>query len=169
MCSSTFPHRAVALVFGFGRHFVFSKRTCTFASARFPERIVPGPIPLDEALPIARHIAEALEYAHDRGIIHRDLKPANIKITPDGQVKVPNFGLAKALSSDSATFANPAMRATMAGVIMGCATYMSPEQAAGKPVDKRALRLKHTDARIYEFASHEGNAEIIETMLSPVR
>ena len=66
------------------------------------ERIGQGPIPLDEALPIARQIAEALEYAHDKGIIHRDLKPANIKVTPEGRVKVLDFGLAKALSSESA-------------------------------------------------------------------
>ena len=107
------------------------------------DRIAAGPIPVDEALPIARQIAEALEYAHDHGIIHRDLKPANVKVTPEGRVKVLDFGLAKALSADL-TAADPAssptltMRATMAGFIMGTAGYMSPEQAKGKPVDRRA-------------------------------
>src|SRR5207253_3922740 len=107
------------------------------------ERIAQGPVPLDEALPIARHIAEALEYAHEKGIIHRDLKPANIKVTPEGKVKVLDFGLAKALSADAAA-ADPAssptltMRSTLAGMIMGTAAYMSPEQAKGKPIDRRA-------------------------------
>jgi len=108
------------------------------------ERIAQGPIPLDEALPIARQIGEALEYAHEKGIVHRDLKPANIKLTADGQVKVLDFGLAKALSNEPVSGDDPAdsptltMRATVAGVIMGTAAYMSPEQARGKTVDKRA-------------------------------
>jgi serine/threonine-protein kinase len=107
------------------------------------ERVAHGPIPLEEALPIARQIAEAFEYAHERGIVHRDLKPANIKITPEGRVKVLDFGLAKALTAETAA-ADPAssptltMRATMAGVILGTAAYMSPEQARGAVVDKRA-------------------------------
>ena len=102
-----------------------------------------GPMPLDEVLPIARQIAEALEYAHEKGIIHRDLKPANIKVTPEGRVKVLDFGLAKALTGETAG-ADPAssptltMRATMAGVIMGTAAYMSPEQARGQNVDRRS-------------------------------
>ena len=109
------------------------------------ERLVHGPLPLDEALPIARQIAEALEAAHERGVIHRDLKPANIKLTSDGSVKVLDFGLAKALVSSDAgptnpanspTFTSPAM--TGMGVILGTAAYMSPEQAKGKPVDRRA-------------------------------
>jgi Tol biopolymer transport system component/predicted Ser/Thr protein kinase len=107
------------------------------------ERIAQGPIPMDEALPIARQMAEALEYAHEKGIVHRDLKPANVKVTPEGRVKVLDFGLAKALSNEAAS-TDPAssptftMRATLAGVIMGTAAYMSPEQAKGKPVDRRA-------------------------------
>ncbi len=108
------------------------------------ERIAQGPVPLEEALPIARQIAEALEYAHEKGVVHRDLKPANIKLTADGQAKVLDFGLAKALSSEPAPGESSAdsptltMRATQAGIIMGTAAYMSPEQARGKTVDKRA-------------------------------
>ena len=108
------------------------------------DRIAQGPIPLDEAIPIARQIAEAVEAAHERGIIHRDLKPANIKLRSDGTVKVLDFGLAKALdptpasidASQSPTITSPAM--TRMGVIMGTAAYMSPEQARGKTVDKRS-------------------------------
>jgi serine/threonine-protein kinase len=107
------------------------------------ERIAQGPIPLDEALPIAQQIAEALEYAHERGVIHRDLKPANIKIPPEGRVKVLDFGLARALgnepaSGDPASSPTLTMSPTVAGMILGTAAYMSPEQAKGKPVDKRA-------------------------------
>ena len=106
------------------------------------DRISKGPIPLDEALPIAKQIAEALEAAHEAGVIHRDLKPANIKVREDGTVKVLDFGLAKAL--DPAPDVDPSQSptltaaATQMGVIMGTAAYMSPEQAKGKPVDKRA-------------------------------
>ena len=105
------------------------------------DRIAKGPIPLDEALPIAKQIAEALEAAHEAGVIHRDLKPANIKVREDGTVKVLDFGLAKAL--DTAPAGDPSQSptltaaATQMGVIMGTAAYMSPEQARGKPVDKR--------------------------------
>ena len=107
--------------------------------------IARGPIPLAEALPIARQVAEALEAAHERGIIHRDLKPANIKVRADGTVKVLDFGLAKALGPEGASATADAMhsptltaRATQMGVILGTAAYMSPEQAKGKSVDRRA-------------------------------
>jgi eukaryotic-like serine/threonine-protein kinase len=113
------------------------------------QRIARGAIPVDEALPIAKQIAEALEAAHEQGIIHRDLKPANIKVRDDGTVKVLDFGLAKALdqgtriadqgsgeAANSPTITSPAM--TMRGVILGTAAYMSPEQARGKAVSKRA-------------------------------
>ena len=109
------------------------------------QRIARGAIPIDEALAIAKQIADALEAAHEQGIIHRDLKPANIKVCADGTVKVLDFGLAKALEpaagsspsiSMSPTQTTPAM--TGVGVILGTAAYMAPEQARGKSVDKRA-------------------------------
>ena len=107
------------------------------------DRIAAGPLPIAEALDIARQIAEALETAHAEGIVHRDLKPANIKVRDDGSVKVLDFGLAKASDSgaaasvqDSPTITSPAM--TERGIILGTAAYMSPEQARGRPVDKRA-------------------------------
>jgi len=109
------------------------------------ERLEQGALPIDEALPIARQVAEALEAAHEQGIVHRDLKPANIKLRPDGAVKVLDFGLAKAIeptgvSSSSATL-SPTLTfagATQAGLILGTAAYMAPEQARGKAVDRRA-------------------------------
>ena len=120
------------------------------------DRVAQGRLPIDEALPIARQIAEALEAAHEQGIIHRDLKPANIKVRSDGTVKVLDFGLAKLLGTPeggpygqnvgagfgrpdataSPTITTPAM--TMAGVILGTAAYMSPEQAKGRAADKRS-------------------------------
>ena len=106
------------------------------------DRIAQGPIPLDEVLPIAKQIAEALEAAHEQGVIHRDLKPANIKVKDDGTVKVLDFGLAKALDTtpqgDPSQSPTLTAAATQMGVIMGTAAYMSPEQARGRPVDKRA-------------------------------
>ena len=107
------------------------------------QRIERGAISLDDALPIAKQIAEALEAAHEQNIIHRDLKPANIKVRPDGTVKVLDFGLAKAAVSNvaetahSPTFTSPAAL-TIGGMIIGTAAYMAPEQARGKSVDKRA-------------------------------
>jgi serine/threonine protein kinase len=113
------------------------------------DRLVHGPLPLDETVQIAKQIADALEVAHDRSIVHRDLKPANVKVRPDGTVKVLDFGLAKAIeperagrasgrvsSTMSPTVVSPAM--TQAGFILGTAAYMSPEQAKGRDVDGRA-------------------------------
>jgi Tol biopolymer transport system component len=109
------------------------------------DRIAGGPVPLDEALPIAKQIAEALEAAHEQGIIHRDLKPANIKVRSDGAVKVLDFGLAKALAPDGGSATAELMNsptlsahATAAGIILGTAAYMSPEQARGRAVDRKA-------------------------------
>ncbi|MDP3716573.1 MAG: protein kinase [Acidobacteriota bacterium] len=103
------------------------------------ERLANSSLPLSEAIGVARQIADGLEAAHEKGVIHRDLKPANVKITPDGTVKLLDFGLAKAVSADGpepdlsmVTTAN-----TEAGVVLGTAAYMSPEQARGRPVDKR--------------------------------
>ncbi len=110
------------------------------------ERLKRGPIPVDETVGIAKQIAEALEEAHDKGIVHRDLKPGNVKLTPDGKVKVLDFGLAKAYSADTASGSaadlsqSPTLAhtGTAAGLILGTAAYMSPEQARGRAVDKRA-------------------------------
>ncbi len=116
---------------------------------------------MDEALDIARQIADALEAAHEKGIVHRDLKPANVKLTPDGQVKVLDFGLAKALTRGrlvSGGLDSPTLTAaaTQAGVVIGTAAYMSPEQARGKPVDKRT-DVWAFGAVLYEMLTCRGN------------
>ena len=107
------------------------------------ERIAKGPIPVEEALRMALEIAQALEAAHEKGIIHRDLKPANVKITPEGTVKVLDFGLAKALDTEVtkqelANLPTLTLEATREGIVLGTAAYMSPEQVRGREVDKRA-------------------------------
>jgi len=144
-------HPNIAQVYGFeksaGMHALVMELV---AGEDLSQRIARGAIPLDETLPIARQIAEALEAAHEQGIVHRDLKPANIKVCADGTVKVLDFGLAKAMGpspegrdfspadrlDNSPTITTPAM--TQAGMILGTAAYMSPEQARGKAVDKRS-------------------------------
>jgi Tol biopolymer transport system component len=142
LASLNHPH--IAAIFGFEES--NSTRALVMELVEGPtlqQRIAQGAIPIEEALPIAKQIAEALEYAHEHGIVHRDLKPANIKLTRDGAVKVLDFGLAKALSDDplspdvsnSPTFSAVATRA---GTILGTAAYMSPEQAKGKTADRRS-------------------------------
>jgi Tol biopolymer transport system component len=142
-------HPNIAQIYGLERSGGIPALVMEFVDGEtLADRIGRGPIAIDEALPIAKQIADALEAAHEQGVIHRDLKPANIKVTPDGRVKVLDFGLAKlgepqtaagttanALSM-SPTITSPAMM-TGVGVLLGTAAYMSPEQAKGRPADKR--------------------------------
>ena len=151
LASLNHPH--IAAIYGFEKSGGTHALVMEFVEGEdLSQRIARGAIPLDDALPIAKQIAEALDAAHEQGIIHRDLKPANIYVRADGTVKVLDFGLAKAMSPPegghhldgggrlqpdlSPTITTPAM--TQAGMIMGTAAYMSPEQARGKTVDKRA-------------------------------
>ena len=139
------------------------------------QRIARGAIPLDEALPIAQQIAEALEAAHEQGIIHRDLKPANIKVTPDGTVKVLDFGLAKAMepaggrdgraSSQSPTITTPAMM-TGVGMILGTAAYMSPEQAKGRDGGQAQ---RHLGVRLRALRNADRPARLRRATTSPTR
>src|ERR1700722_14459202 len=137
-------HTNIATIYGLER---FDGVTCLVMELvpgeTLADRVKSGPIPVEEALAIAKQIAEALEAAHEKNINHGDLKPANVKVTPEGKVKVLDFGLAKAFAGDS-TSTDPSesptlsMAATTQGVILGTAAYMSPEQARGQAVDKRA-------------------------------
>jgi Tol biopolymer transport system component len=145
-------HSNIAHVYGFesatlpdgsGVHFLAMELV---PGEELAERLRRGPVPIDDAIVIAKQIAEALEEAHEHGIVHRDLKPANVKLTPDGKVKVLDFGLAKAAAGDTTSGSaadlshSPTLAhdGTRAGLILGTAAYMSPEQARGKAVDKRA-------------------------------
>jgi serine/threonine protein kinase len=137
-------HPNIAAIYGLeesdGTHFLVME---LIEGDTLSDRIKSGPIPVEEALKLALQMAEALEAAHEKGVIHRDLKPANIKVTPDGNVKILDFGLAKAYAGDQENMSpmdSPTISAaaTQQGVILGTAAYMSPEQARGKPVDRRA-------------------------------
>jgi eukaryotic-like serine/threonine-protein kinase len=150
-------HPNIAAIYGFEDSGGLHALVLEFVDGEtLADHIAKGPIPLDDAIAIARQIAEALEAAHEQGIIHRDLKPANIKLRVDGTVKVLDFGLAKALeapvgrdfspagskdpaygASQSPTITSPAMM-TGVGVLLGTTAYMSPEQVRGKALDKRA-------------------------------
>ena len=137
-------HTHIASIYGFEDSSGVSALVMELVeSPTLAERIQSGAIPLDESLPIARQIADALEAAHERGIVHRDLKPANIKLNAADNVKVLDFGLAKALQDDASgtdlhNSPTLTMGSTKAGVILGTAAYMSPEQAKGKSADRRA-------------------------------
>jgi serine/threonine-protein kinase len=143
---ATLGHAGIASIFGVEE--AGGSRALVMELVEGPtlaERIEQGPLAAGDALPIARQLAEALEYAHERGIVHRDLKPANVKLRPDGTVKVLDFGLARAIATEaSASTAelsqSPTLtqRMTQAGVILGTAAYMSPEQARGREADRRA-------------------------------
>src|SRR6202166_647174 len=143
LASLNHPH--IAAIYGFEKSAGLHALVMELVEGEdLSQRIARGAIPIDDALPIAKQIADALEAAHEQGIIHRDLKPANIKVRPDGTVKVLDFGLAKAMepaagsspnNSMSPTITTPAM--TQAGMILGTAAYMAPEQARGKNVDRR--------------------------------
>ncbi len=137
-------HPNIAAIYGLedsdGTHFLVME---LIEGDTLSDRIKKGPIPVEEALKLAIQITEALEAAHEKGVIHRDLKPANIKVTPEGKVKVLDFGLAKAFAGDETDVNltdSPTLSdvATRQGIILGTAAYMSPEQARGKSVDKRA-------------------------------
>jgi serine/threonine-protein kinase len=147
LASLNHPH--IAQIYGFEQSGTTSALVMELVDGEdLSQRIARGAIPLDEALPIARQIADALEAAHEQGIIHRDLKPANVKVRPDGTVKVLDFGLAKALdqgsgigdrgSGNAANSPTLTAHATQVGIIIGTAAYMSPEQTRGKVVDRRA-------------------------------
>ncbi|MEO8682157.1 MAG: serine/threonine-protein kinase, partial [Vicinamibacterales bacterium] len=148
LASLNHPH--IAAIYGFEKSSGMHALVMELVEGEdLSQRIARGAIPLEEALPIAKQIAEGLEAAHEQGIIHRDLKPANIKLRADGTVKVLDFGIAKAMDqgagigdqgsahlANSPTITTPAM--TLAGMVLGTAAYMSPEQAKGRRVDRRA-------------------------------
>jgi serine/threonine protein kinase/Tol biopolymer transport system component len=142
---ATLNHPNVAAIYGFEEAASVNGIVLELVEGpTLADRIAGRAIPVDEALSIARQVADALEAAHGKGVVHRDLKPANIKLTPGGQVKVLDFGLAKAMESAAVSAASASISPTMvspatqAGIILGTAAYMSPEQARGKAVDQRA-------------------------------
>jgi Tol biopolymer transport system component/predicted Ser/Thr protein kinase len=137
-------HPNIAAIHGLhqveGRHFLAMELV---EGEDLAQRLARGALPVDEALDVARQVAEALDAAHERGVVHRDLKPANVKLSPDGKVKVLDFGLAKAMSPEASSGGDPGLSPTLtsantqAGTILGTAAYMSPEQARGRPLDRR--------------------------------
>src|SRR5512136_2722158 len=141
---ATLNHPNIAAIYGLeeaeGKRFLVLELV---EGETLAQRLCRGPLPIEEALEVCRQIADGLEAAHEKGIIHRDLKPANVKVTPEGKVKILDFGLAKAFYEQAAPL-DPSRSPTITeqmtapGVILGTAAYMSPEQARGKPVDKRA-------------------------------
>jgi Tol biopolymer transport system component len=175
-------HPNIAAIYGFERAAQSTAIVMEMVDGpTLADRIAQGPLPLDEALPIARQIAEALDAAHERTIVHRDLKPANIKVRPDGTVKVLDFGLAKPMEaadpvaassfrlSLSPTMASPTM--TQAGMLLGTAAYMSPEQARGRPVDKRA-DIWAFGCVLFEMVTGRsafGGADVTETLAAIVK
>jgi Tol biopolymer transport system component len=173
-------HSGIAHVYGFQRQGTIAALVMELVDGRdLAQLIADGPVPIDEALPIAGQIADAVEAAHEKGIVHRDLKPSNIKIRRDGVVKVLDFGLAKALdpipygSSDpgwtAPTITTPAM--TLHGMILGTAAYMSPEQAKGKPADTRADIWAYGCVLFEMLAGHRAFAgnEVAETLAEIIR
>src|SRR3954465_12834655 len=145
LASLNHPH--IAAIYGFEKFADLHALVMELVEGEdLSQRLARGAVPIDEALPIAKQIAEALEAAHEHGLIHRDLKPANIKVRADGTVKVLDFGLAKAMEPPAGSSQNLSMSPTMlspaqmsgVGVILGTAAYMAPEQARGRAVDKRA-------------------------------
>src|SRR3954464_8139113 len=141
---AAFNHPNIAAIYGLEKTPDFTALVMELVEGDdLSQRIARGAIPVDEALAIAKQIADALEAAHEQGIIHRDLKPANIKVRGDGTVKVLDFGLAKAMEPAGASAVNLAnsptvtAHATAMGVMIGPAAYMAPEQAKGKALDKR--------------------------------
>ena len=137
------------------------------------DRIKRGPVPIEEALDISKQIAAGLECAHEKPIVHRDLKPANVKVTPEGVVKILDFGLARAFSGDTGS-GDPADSPTLSamtapGTILGTAAYMSPEQARGKTVDKRT-DIWALGCVLYELltAKHAFDGEDVPEILASV-
>ncbi len=167
-------HQNIAAIYGFEQ----DRQECLsyLVLEYVPGENLKSPLPLEEALPIARKIIDAMEEAHEKGIIHRDLKPGNIRITPDGKVKVLDFGLAKALADDP-PHADPArsptmsLAATRAGTILGTAAYMSPEQARGRPLDRRT-DIWSFGCVLYEMLTGRqafGHDDVTDTIAAVVR